>query len=159
MTLSLHVPKRSSRRQAKRVRMGRRARPSQLSPKVCTPPSVPVHKPRKLHLVAHSACVHTCIDQAPRALAEEAKRIMREQLDMALLEVKRLLSAATCWLAIALRALGLQPVPEPAFGTAQNRYLQRFEGFQTYEDGLFVPCAELQEQLRPAPGALGPGST
>lgn len=77
---------------------------------------------------------------------------MREQLDMALLEVKRMLSAATCWLAIALRALGLKPVPQPAFGSAENRYLQRFEGFQTYEDGLFVPCAELEEKLRPAPG-------
>jgi hypothetical protein len=72
---------------------------------------------------------------------------MKEEVQLAILDTRRMLCSAFCHLARALEALGLIPSPMLTFGTAELRYLQRFESLQVYEEYAFLPYAEVRRRL------------
>jgi hypothetical protein len=81
-------------------------------------------------------------------IAEEAKRITKEEIQLAILDVRRMFCTAFCQLARALEALGLTASPTLTFGSAELQYQQRFESLRVYEELAFFPYEEVQRRVK-----------
>jgi hypothetical protein len=76
-----------------------------------------------------------------------------EQFRMMLLDLRRQLCGASLRLAVALQCAALLPALDPAYGTALNRYMQRFETFQAIASPGFMDFEQAQRMVDPG-GAL-----
>lgn len=88
--------------------------------------------------------------------AAEMQNIRSESFHIAMIDLWRVMCTATLRLVAALQTTGMMPSLEPAYGSAEGRFLQRFESFKALSLPPFIDFAQVQEYVKPPEGTLLP---